>query len=286
MTSGPKALSALVLSLAVSLLGPLTPLVEAGSPVLNFSPERLKSAVSSIVGERHRSTSTSRLKMTRELICATFKKAGWDVEVRPFSISGVTGSNIVARRLGRVNPERIWILGAHYDTARDTPGADDNASGIAGILEAARLLSRHSFRDTVELVAWDLEESLHGGSEHMAGAARRAGTKIQCAVSLEMIGFRRIEPGSQRFPDRLLELFPAVARWSSSRQHRGDFVAAIGDPGARRLLDAIAVAGEKSNVPVATLEATSRAQDVRHLLRSDHASFWAAGYPGVMITDT
>ncbi|MBI4862982.1 MAG: M20/M25/M40 family metallo-hydrolase [Candidatus Riflebacteria bacterium] len=280
------ALPVLGLSLIISMFGLAIPVVRGAAPGLHFSPDALKSRVSSMVGERYRTTSANRLKKTRKTIQTVFKEAGWEVEVRPFSIAGVDGTNIVARRLGRANPERTWIMGAHYDTARGTPGADDNASGIAGILEAARLLSRHSFRDTVELVAWDLEESLHGGSEHMAGAARRAGTKIQCAVSLEMIGFRRIEPGSQRFPDRLLELFPDIARWSSVRQHRGDFIAAIGDPGARGVLSAIDAAGKRSGLPVVTIEATGRAQEVRHLLRSDHASFWAEGYPGVMITDT
>jgi hypothetical protein len=111
---------------------------------------------------------------------------GLATALEPFSYSGKTYSNVVAVKPGLVHPERIYLVGAHYDSVNN-PGADDNASGVAGVLEAARVISRHAFEATIVFVAFDREEQgLIGSTRYAAG---HAADQIQGMISMDMIGY-------------------------------------------------------------------------------------------------
>lgn len=175
------------------------------------------------------------------------------------------------------------LIGAHFDTIPGTPGADDNASGVAGLLEAARILSAGSFDATLEFVAFNLEElqtfTYRVGSRAYAEAARRKKVRYAGALILEMIGYRSHEPGSQRVP-RLIS-------WKGIPR-TGDFIAVTGDGRSRRLMRHFREAAAEA-VPELSLVAQRspfRGWLIWSTRLSDNASFWSEGYPSLMITDT
>ena len=167
-----------------------------------------------------------------------------------------------------------------YDPQTHTPGADDNASGVAGLLELARLLAISPPPVAVELVAYTLEEPPHFRTDAMgsvwhARSLRRSGTKLRVMISLEMIGYFSDEPGSQRYPLPGLDLiYP----------RRGNFIAIIGridDAAMTRRLKAAMLGA--ADLPVHSMNAFALIPGVDF---SDHRSYWAEGYPALMVTDT
>lgn len=186
--------------------------------------------------------------------------------------------NVVAR-FGPEAGERI-VVGAHYDSAGEKPAADDNASGVAGLLELARLLGRHAPPLRVDLVAFSIEEPPFYGTETMgsvyhARALRREGAAVRAMLSLEMIGTFSDAPGSQRYPAPLARLF---------YPGRGDFVAVAG-----RWRDAALARRVKRSMWASTplpVYSLNSPPGVPGIPLSDHASFWDEGYPALMVTDT
>lgn len=191
--------------------------------------------------------------------------------------------NIIARYGPQQGP-RI-IIGAHYDAAvamegeqtRWTPGADDNASGVAGLLELARLLGQQAPTASVELVAYASEEPPFFRSDEMGSAVHAASLTrpVQLMVALEMIGFYDDAPDSQRYPIAGLNwLYPG----------RGNFIAVVG-----RMQDISAVRQVKAGLlsaktlPVYSINAPSFVPGIDF---SDHLNYWQRGIPAVMITDT
>lgn len=180
------------------------------------------------------------------------------------------------------SPPRV-LIGAHYDTIPGTPGADDNASGVAGMLEAARILSRESFDATIEFAAFTLEElqtyTYRVGSRRHADGSRRNRVRYAGALILEMIGYRSTEPGSQRVP-RLIA-------WKDIPR-TGDFLAIAGDGQSAKLLRLFrrTAAEAVPDLPVIAHRSPLRGWLVWATRLSDNASFWSSGYPSLMITDT
>lgn len=172
------------------------------------------------------------------------------------------------------------VVGAHYDAYGPFPGADDNASGVAGLLGLAPLLRSWPLATRVDLVAFALEEPPAFGSPGMgsavhAAALRAAGIPLRAMICLEMIGCFSDRPGSQTFPVSFLRAF---------YPGRGNFIAVVGRPREMALVRQIKGSmSSASDLPVRSINAPRRLLGVD---LSDHASFWDAGYPAVMITDT
>ncbi|MBI3297652.1 MAG: M28 family peptidase [Elusimicrobia bacterium] len=186
--------------------------------------------------------------------------------------------NVMAR-FGPESGDRI-VVGAHYDAAGEKPGADDNASGVAGLLELARLLRLQAPPIRVDLVAYSTEEPPYYGTAFMgsgfhARALREEGAAVRAMLSLEMLGAFSDAPGSQRYPAPLARLF---------YPGRGNFIAVAGRykdaPLARRVKRAMWAA---SPLPVYSLNSPP---GVPGIPLSDHASYWDAGFPALMVTDT
>ena len=205
-------------------------------------------------------------------------KAGARVSEQVYSFNGKTYRNVIAQ-FGPESSESV-IVGAHYDAAGPFPGADDNASGVAGLLELAWLLGDTVLPQRVELVAYTLEESVHFGAQTMgsavhAGALKEQGVGVRAMLSLEMIGYFNDAPQSQTFPLAVLKLlYP----------DRGNFIAVVGRLGegalARKIKGAMRAA---TTLPVHSINAPRRIPGVDF---SDHRSYWDLGYPAAMITDT
>src|SRR5215212_6638455 len=200
------------------------------------------------------------------------------VSEQVYHVQGLTYRNVVAY-FGPESEERI-IVGAHYDTAGPLPGADDNASGVAGVIELARLLGRQQPPLRVELVAFSLEEPPYyrttgmGSSVH-AESLRNQNVQVRAMFSLEMIGCFSDTPNSQFFPVGVLSAF---------YPSRGNFIAVVS-----RMSDGLLVRRTKSAMrnaaplPVYSINAPRSVPGVDF---SDQLNYWQAGYSAVMITDT
>jgi Peptidase family M28 len=218
------------------------------------------------------------LARAADLLAAELRSAGAEVREQAFAVGGATYRNVLAS-FGPPSGE-VVVVGAHYDTHGELPGADDNASGVAGVLELARLLAPRDLPVRVELAAYALEELPVFGTREMgsvvhARSLRATGARVRGMICLEMIGFFSKDPTSQRFPIELLGLF---------YPRQGDFIAVVGrvldGPFVRRVKRSMRSASE---LPVYSINAPRSLPGVD---LSDHASFWEAGYPAVMVTDT
>lgn len=211
-------------------------------------------------------------------IRAEFERAHGLVSQQPYEVNGKVYRNVVAR-FGPDTKQRI-IVGAHYDAAGPFPGADDNASGVAGLIELAYLLGKQQLPMQVELVAFTLEEppyfrTPHMGSAIHASSLRKQGVEVGTMISLEMIGYFSDAPGSQKFPASFLGAFyPSQA----------NFIAVVGTFGEGLLVRRVkAVMREASPLPVYSINAPGFVPGVDF---SDQLNYWNAGYDAVMITDT
>lgn len=207
-------------------------------------------------------------------------EAGYEVEREIYETAGGHPvRNLIAEKTGREKPEEIILVGAHYDTVPATPGADDNASGVAGLAELARLLKDYDNQRTIRLVAFTCEEppyykSRWMGSRVHAREAKKRGDDIIAMMSLEMIGFFDSSV-SQGFPFPLMRLmYPNTA----------DFIGVVGNLSSRRLVKRVREAMRRGGeIGVESISTVSLVPGVDF---SDHASFWSEGYEAVMITDT
>ncbi len=214
------------------------------------------------------------LQAAGEYIEGIFKKYNYSIESQAYLFDGKEFRNIIATQPGRRLPGEVILVGAHYDTVPGSPGADDNASGVAGILELARLFSGHSTARTLKFVAFCNEENGLVGSQVYARWAKKHGEKIVAMFSLEMIGYYADRALSQRYPSGLRYFYP----------DRGNFIAVVGYLGRFNLVRKVKAAlAKNSSVPVESLAGVGF---IRGVDFSDHASFWREGYPALMITDT
>ncbi|MCA9303529.1 MAG: M20/M25/M40 family metallo-hydrolase [Phycisphaerales bacterium] len=195
------------------------------------------------------------------------------------------GFNVVAELAGDVHPDQIVLIGAHYDAEVDTPGADDNASGVAVMLELARRFAKQPQARTIRWVAFTNEENSNSrggqmGSFAHATNARLRGDQITAMVSLEMLGYYNDAPDSQRYP-----FDPSLgAQLGMELSTTGDFIGVVGRTGDAPLIQQIA--GAMSSVGTIPVVGAPLPAVLPAIWRSDHGSFWIAGYPGVMVTDT
>ncbi|MFQ3614363.1 MAG: M28 family peptidase [Cyanobacteriota bacterium] len=168
------------------------------------------------------------------------------------------------------------LVGAHFDAVPESPGADDNASGVAVLLELARHFAQDPPRSPLWMVAFDLEERGLVGSTAYAQFLKQQGQPLRLMLSLEMLGYRDPTPGSQRYPVGLERFYP----------DRGDYIGLIGNwptlPDLLRLQQSI----KKAGIPCQWLPAGQRGWMVPSTRRSDHAPFWDEGYRAVLVTDT
>ena len=216
---------------------------------------------------------------------ASLEAAGFTVRRERYE----SGVNVIGEKRGATRPDEVVLLGAHYDSTEGCPGADDNASGVAGVLEAARRLGGESFARTLVLACWDEEERGMIGSEAHARALAARGIRPRIAVVLEMIGLSSSEPDSQGLPPGFELVYgPQVARLRENRM-RGDFIAVVHDDRAGAVAAGIARHAERGGLPAIALqipEAGKTSPMFRDLRRSDHSSFWDTGAPAIMVTDT
>ncbi|MEG4168057.1 MULTISPECIES: M28 family peptidase [unclassified Microcoleus] len=209
------------------------------------------------------------------------------VEIDDFSVRGRIHHNLILD-LPPLSPplakggkqekkqEKPIVIGAHYDTVPGSPGADDNATGVAVLLELARDIASGPLKYPVQLVTFDMEEYGYLGSSHHAAKYKQQQESIRLMISLEMLGYCNHNPNSQSYPAGLKYFYP----------NSGNFIALIGT--LRTVPDLINLSGKirKSGQPCEWLPVPNRGLIVPDPRRSDHVPFWDNGYPAIMVTDT
>ena len=182
---------------------------------------------------------------------------------------GKTHQNLILNLPGatRGNQKPPILIGAHYDAVPGTPGADDNATGVAALLEMARAFTAEPAKYPLRLVAFDMEEYGLLGSAQYADSLKQQHQPLRLMISLEMLGYCNCDPGSQRYPAGLERFYP----------NRGNFISLIGNlrtiPDLIRLNRIIRAEG----TPCEWLPAPNRGLIVPQTRQSDHASFWDRG---------
>jgi Zn-dependent M28 family amino/carboxypeptidase len=209
--------------------------------------------------------------------------AGYAVARQTYSVAGEEVANFVAELPGGPRRDEIVVVGAHYDTVPGSPGADDNASAVAVLIEVARMMRGANPARTVRFVSFACEERPYCytsdmGSRVYARECRLKGEKIVGMLCLEMVGFYSTERGSQKVPasiPRVIHpLFP----------QRGDFLGAVANLRSWRLLWQFRRGFKRAvKFPLFSIALPEHVQEIR---RSDNSSFWDQGYSALMLTDT
>jgi Zn-dependent M28 family amino/carboxypeptidase len=219
------------------------------------------------------------LEASARYIQTRLEKLGYRVTAQVFDTDGRSVRNLDAEIRGASRPDEVVVVGAHYDTHEDTPGADDNASGVAALLELADLLGQRRVGRTVRLVFFVNEEPPYFqrramGSRRYARLLRSRGENVVAMLALETMGYFVDGPRTQRYPPPFNLWYPRV----------GNFLGFVGNRASRALVErAVASFRQHAVLPSEGLAAPGWIPGVDW---SDHWSFWKEGYPGVMVTDT
>jgi Zn-dependent M28 family amino/carboxypeptidase len=233
--------------------------------------------LSQTIGERNLSRPGT-LPATADYLRRNLEQVGYAVTEQTFQVDGQTVSNLEAILAGNASTETI-VVGAHYDTAAGAPGANDNGSGVAGVLELARLLRGSKLRKTVRLVLFVNEEPPYFQTDDMGSVAyarqlRKDHIAVSAMFSLETIGYYSDVPSSQKYPALLGLFYP----------NRGNFVGFVANPESRELVRrAVRTFRQSANFPSEGIAAPAAWPGIGW---SDQWSFWQQQFPAIMITDT
>lgn len=259
--------------------GPLSDLTETQAQVQGNLRRHVRKLAGQI-GVRHAHMRDS-LERAAAYVDTQLQSYGYETTCQVYEADGTTVRNIIAEVPGETRPGEIVVVGAHYDTDINSPGADDNASGVAGLLEMARMYRGLRTERTVRFVAFANEELPFFRTDDMgslvyARTCRRRGDDIVAAIVLESIGYYSTEEGSQKYPALLGLIYPDT----------GDFIGFVGCSkyrdlvrrcvGTFRGLEDVKMPCE-GGAPPAFIDGVSL---------SDHWSFWQVNYPALMVTDT
>jgi hypothetical protein len=241
-------------------------------PVFEFPPpvdrDRLKAYLTELSIERY---TEAQKQAARDYIKSVLSHNHWEIEEHPFP----GGINIIARQPNRPNQAGEILVGAHYDTVQGTPGADDNATGIAALLELSQTFQNYQAPQALTLVFFDLEEAGAIGSSAYTNESQNL-AQLNGAIILEMLGYTCHTPRCQWIPPELNVQPPS---------DQGDFLSIIGDQEHAYLLDSFD-RQTQNELKLFSLKVPFKGLLSPILLRSDHAPFWLKGVGAVMVSDT
>ena len=221
----------------------------------------------------------NQLRQCEEWIRQRWESQGYVVKKHTFSIREKEYSNLEIEIKGRTLSSEIIIISAQYDTLPDSPGANNNGSGIAILFQLSQLLRKRTPDRTLRLLNFVNEEDPFFGTEMMgsfqyAKKCRRQGEDIRVMLSLDALGVYKNEPGSQRLPFPFSIFYP----------DRGNFLAFIGNLQSRKYVKEVTKGFKKGSS--FQIQAGVAPEWAKGGAWSDHSSFWKFGYPGIMVTDT
>jgi hypothetical protein len=246
------------------------------------NPQAMEKTVRDLCGWNRQFFNPRDLNQAADYIAQRFQAYGLQVQEQTFPCGGKTLRNVMVS-FGPENAERL-VIGAHYDVYGNTPGADDNASGVAGLIELARLLKekspelKHHLKHRIDLVAYSMEEQPYplSGSKAHADWLKSQNIPVKGMVSLEMLGYYDEKPGSQQYPSQLMKWF---------YPEKGNFIGVVGYQTGFTLASQTRSALKRyaKDVPTRMIYSPFKAYGMD---RSDHASYISLGIPAVMVTDT
>ncbi|NES03243.1 MAG: M20/M25/M40 family metallo-hydrolase [Okeania sp. SIO2F4] len=240
---------------------------------------RLQNHLKEIVRDRDPYLASAGHFYVRQYIHQQLSQWG-NVEIDEFQVRGKTHQNFILNLRSLNNNKKRELspilIGAHYDTVPGTPGADDNATGVAVLLELAREFYSQPLKYPVSLVAFDMEEYGLLGSQHYAEKLKQKQQQLRLMISLEMLGYCDSTPNSQNYPPGLKYFYP----------NQGNFIALIGN--LFTVIDMFQMSRNinKIGTNCQWLPVPNRGLIVPDTRRSDHAPFWDRGYKAIMVTDT
>jgi len=223
------------------------------------------------------SANPANLMKTAKYIKAVFSESSKNVSLKKYKVNSKNYANVIAL-YGPESSDTI-IIGAHYDAYSTFPGADDNASGVAGLLELGKLLKTLKLNSRVELIAYTFEEPPNFATDNMGSAvhaknAHDNNKKIKIMISLEMIGYFNDEAGSQQYPVKLLSLF---------YPEQGNFIAVIDQVFSNHAQGVKSAINRHTDLAAYSINAPTFIPGIDF---SDHRNYWKYDYPAVMVTDT
>lgn len=251
----------------------------------SVSIERIRGHIRALEGVRHPQESPEMLERAADYITESLRSMDYAIDQHRFQDSGRFYRNVIATRRGLHRPhERIAVI-AHYDTVAGSPGADDNASGVAVMLETALMLSPFRLERTVHLIGVSLEENADSaapcsgtrGSRALAAFARENGWSMEGVVVLESVAYAG-DCVIQTVPPGIDITVPEV----------GNFIAVVGNERSGELIDGFVRAVERyrADLPCIALAVPANGEQLPDSRRSDHAPFWDEGFKAIMVTDT
>ena len=257
--------------------------------ISSVNQDSINHYVTSLYGVRNRNTSEGleRIKNTKMMIRDFFNHHGLTTSSLEHSYTQYTAQNIIGKIQGR-NPNNLLIVGAHFDTVVESPGADDNASGVGAMLEIARILSRYEPETSIVFIAFDLEEEQMLGSEAFVNFGGIQPTdSIIGYINMDMIGYRRLDKNTQLIPDDFEKIFPKAYKYVKLNQFRGDFMVKISNIKSSILSQAYehAAATYVPELKIVSVEVEGNGERTGDLRFSDHSSFWDAGISAISLGD-
>ena len=221
----------------------------------------------------------------QDLCFERFTAYGYEVELHQYG----TGVNVIGTKLGAVSPSEVIVVAAHYDHIPSCAGADDNATGVAGVLEVARVLAQASLERTVVVACWDQEELGLIGSRSWVLRANTKSDTILANFNFEMIGYTDDAANTQSVPAGFDVVFPEAIAELASNNYAANFIAIVADDLALAPAQAIERHADRLGLPLLHLGLPDELKNsplLNDLRRSDHATFWEFDHPAMMITDT
>jgi len=252
-----------------------------------ITPDLLKSYMAQIEGIRHHTAGRDLYLSTQYLIESLVDDGNFQNRSQTFNSGGLEYKNVIGRKAGHKIEGVTYMISAHYDTIEESPGADDNGSGVCGILAALEILKDYNFEKSLLITAFDNEEGGLLGSNAFVNKEIRAFETIAGLLNLEMIGYYTEEPNTQTLPVDFESLFPEQTNQIEANQFRGDFIINTGNDNSVDLMNAFnsAALTYVPDLKVIAVKSPGDGSAIPDLRRSDHAPFWLKGYSALMITD-
>lgn len=262
--------------------------IDLQSLVEQVDSTRLKDNLAFIEGVRHRDEG-DHVENIKDSLKTRFESAGLYTRSQAFNFGNYEAHNIEGRLLGIAEQEITYLLDGHFDTIEGSPGADDNGSAIAALLEAARILGQYRYNKTLKFVGFDLEEDgLEGSRQYVLSGGIESFEMLKGAVNLEMIGYYDSQPNTQNLPAGFQILFSDTYAEIAENEFRGNFIGNIANENSislRNAFDSVAT-NFVPDLRVISVTVPGNGELTPDFRRSDHAVFWDENYPALMLTNS
>lgn len=248
--------------------------------------DKLKSYLDSIVGRRHYKSNPNHLIYVANYVNRFMIQNGLSIGHQFFKYNNIDFPNLIGRHEG-LNNQNLCLINGHYDSAEFSPGADDNGTGLAGVLEACRIMHNYYFKNNLQFTSFGNEElGLIGSIDYVLNGIQ-PNQNIKGLINYELLGYYSDQPNTQIIPPGFELLFPAQATQIINNQNRGDFIVNTGNSTSVPLLNMWNAASAQyvPDLKVMAFPLPGNGEIAPILRRSDHVPFWDKGYQALMITD-